>query len=237
MTICLLILSRHWKRFDLMINFKHLTIILGHYGCGKTNLSLNIALDLASGGKSVTIADLDVVNPYFRTGDYKELLEKHGIKVVAPVFVSTNLDNPSLPASMDTIFEPGDEYVVVDVGGDDAGAYALGRYSKKINAYPDKDIFYVVNKFRTLTSTPEECAEILYEIENAARIKATAVVNNSHLQQLTSADDIVSSLPFAERTANMLNLPLVFTTAEKEIFSELNLPSLYSVERIVKPPF
>lgn len=220
-----------------MINFKHLTIVLGHYGCGKTNLSLNIALDLASRGKSVTIADLDVVNPYFRTGDYKELLEKKGIKVVAPVFVSTNLDNPSLPASMDRIFEPSDEYVVVDVGGDDAGAYALGRYAKKINSYPDKDIFYVVNKFRSLTSTPQECGEILYEIESASRIKATSVVNNSHLQQLTTTDDILSSLPFAEKTANILNLPLAFTTAPKEIFSELNLDSLYSVERIVKPPF
>lgn len=221
-----------------MIEFKHLTIILGHYGCGKTNLSLNIALDLAARGKRVTIADLDVVNPYFRTGDYKELLEKNGIRVVAPVFVSTNLDNPSLPASMDTIFESnGDEYVVVDVGGDDAGAYALGRYANKINAHPDKDIFYVVNKFRSLTSTPAECAEILYEIEAAARIRATAVVNNSHLQHLTTPNDILSSMDFAKQTAQLLHLPLAFTTAKSEVFSELNSASLYRVEQIVKPPF
>lgn len=219
------------------MKFKHLTIILGHYGCGKTNLSLNIALDLAKQGKSVTIADLDVVNPYFRTGDYKEMLNQHGIKVVAPVFVSTNLDNPSLPASMDSLFEPGDEYVVVDVGGDDAGAFALGRYSKKINAYPDKDIFYVVNRFRSLTSTPQECAEILYEIQAASRIKANAVVNNSHLQQLTTTQDVLSSVDFAEQTASLLNLPLAFATAEKTIFSELNLDVLYPIERIVKPPF
>lgn len=219
------------------MKFKHLTIILGHYGCGKTNLSLNIALDLAKQGKSVTIADLDVVNLYFRTGDYKEMLNQHGIKVVAPVFVSTNLDNPSLPASMDSLFEPGDEYVVVDVGGDDAGAFALGRYSKKINAYPDKDIFYVVNRFRSLTSTPQECAEILYEIQAASRIKANAVVNNSHLQQLTTTQDVLSSVDFAEQTASLLNLPLAFTTAEKTIFSELNLDVLYPIERIVKPPF
>lgn len=220
-----------------MIDFKHLTIVLGHYGCGKTNLSLNIALDLASRGKSVTIADLDVVNPYFRTGDYKEILEEKGIKVVAPVFVSTNLDNPSLPASMDSIFESRDDYVVVDVGGDDAGAYALGRYAKKINAHPDKDILYVVNKFRSLTSTPSECAEILYEIEAASRIKATAVVNNSHLQHLTTKDDILSSMDFANETADMLKLPLAFTTAKSEIFSELNFDRLYKVEQIVKPPF
>lgn len=220
-----------------MVDFKHLIIILGHYGCGKTNLALNVALDIASMGQKVTVADLDVVNPYFRTGDYKELLAKREIKVVAPVFVSTNLDTPSLPASMDSVFEPGDGYTVVDVGGDDAGAYALGRYSEKINSYADKDIFYVVNKFRSLTSTPEECAQILYEIESAARIRATAVVNNSHLQQLTKPGDIESSVSFAEKTAEILGLPLAFTTVEKEIFDKVQLNSIYKIERIVKPPF
>lgn len=220
-----------------MTEFKHLTIILGHYGCGKTNLSLNIALDLASRGESVTIADMDIVNPYFRTGDYKELLQSRGINVVAPVFVSTNLDNPSLPAAMDTIFEPGDGYIVCDVGGDDAGAFALGRYSAKINAIEDKEICYVVNKFRSLTSTPEDCAQILREIEAASRIKATAVVNNSHLQNLTTAEDIISSVDFAEQTAALLGLPLKYTAVEKKLLNELNLPNLYGVERIVKPPF
>lgn len=220
-----------------MINFKRLTIILGHYGCGKTNLALNIALDLARQGKKVTVADLDIVNPYFRTGDYKELLEQYGINVIAPVFVSTNLDNPSLPAAMSTIFEPKDEYVVVDVGGDDAGAYALGRYAPKVNAYADKDVFYVVNKFRSLTAAPQDCAEILYEIECASRIKATAVVNNSHLQQLTTPQDIFSSLEYAKKTADILGLPLEFTTVDKEVFNELNSDSFYRIERIVKPPF
>lgn len=220
-----------------MTEFKHLNIILGHYGCGKTNLSLNIALDLASRGESVTIADMDIVNPYFRTGDYKELLQSRGIKVVAPVFVSTNLDNPSLPAAMNTIFEPGEGYVVCDVGGDDAGAFALGRYSAKINAIEDKEICYVVNKFRSLTSTPEDCAQILREIEVASRIKATAVVNNSHLQSLTTAEDIISSVDFAEQTAALLGLPLKYTAVEKKLINELNLPNLYGVERIVKPPF
>ncbi len=220
-----------------MFEFKHLTIILGHYGCGKTNLSLNIALDIARRGNKVTVADLDVVNPYFRTGDYREMLEKEGIKVVAPIFVSTNLDNPSLPAAMEDIFQPKDEYVVVDVGGDDAGAVALGRYARKINEYKDKDIFYVVNKFRSLTSTPQDAAQILREIELASRIRANAVVNNSHLQQLTAAEDIYSSLDYAKKTAEILNLPLAFTTAESKIIDGLDLDSVYEIQRIVKPPF
>lgn len=222
-----------------MFEFKHLTIILGHYGCGKTNLSLNIALDLAKRGRRVTIADLDIVNPYFRTGDYRDMLEENGIRVVAPVFVSTNLDNPSLPAAMGNIFEPHpDEYVVVDVGGDDAGAFALGQYSARINKFPDKDIFYVVNKFRSLTATPEDCAQILYEIEAAARIKATAVVNNSHLQQLTVPGDVLSSVEFAKKTAGILKLPLAFTAAESKIIGGINCADpLYEIKRIVKPPF
>lgn len=220
-----------------MTEFKRLTIILGHYGCGKTNLSLNIALDLASRGESVTIADMDVVNPYFRTGDYKELLQSRGIRVAAPIFVSTNLDNPSLPAAMDTIFEPGDDRVVCDVGGDDAGAFALGRYSAKINSIEDKEICYVINRFRSLTSTPEECAQILREIESASRIRATAVINNSHLQGLTTTEDIISSVDFAEQTARLLGLPLKFTAVENRLINELNLPNLYGVKRIVKPPF
>lgn len=220
-----------------MFKFKHLTIILGHYGCGKTNLSLNIALDIARRGNKVTVADLDVVNPYFRTGDYREMLEKEGIKVVAPIFVSTNLDNPSLPAAMEDIFQPKDEYVVVDVGGDDAGAVALGRYARKINEYKDKDIFYVVNKFRSLTSTPQDAAQILREIELASRIRANSVVNNSHLQQLTAAEDIYSSLDYAKKTAEILNLPLAFTTAESKIIDGLDLDSVYEIQRIVKPPF
>ena len=220
-----------------MFKFKHLTIILGHYGCGKTNLSLNLALDIARRGNKVTVADLDVVNPYFRTGDYREMLEKEGIKVVAPIFVSTNLDNPSLPAAMEDIFQPKDEYVVVDVGGDDAGAVALGRYARKINEYKDKDIFYVVNKFRSLTSTPQDAAQILREIELASRIRANSVVNNSHLQQLTAAEDIYSSLDYAKKTAEILNLPLAFTTAESKIIDGLDLDSVYEIQRIVKPPF
>ncbi len=222
-----------------MFEFKHLTIILGHYGCGKTNLSLNIALDLASRGKRVTIADLDVVNPYFRTGDYREMLEQSGIRVVAPVFAATNLDNPSLPAAMGDIFEPhGDEYAVVDVGGDDAGAFALGQYSAKINSYEDKDIFYVVNKFRSLTSTPEDCAEILREIESAARIKATAVANNSHLQELTTPQDVRSSVEYAKKTADILKLPLAFTALESKIIGGArDISPAYEIRRIVKPPF
>ena len=110
---------------------KKIIIIYGHYGCGKTNLSLNLAIDLAQKGDKVTIADMDVVNPYFRSGDYTDLLKEYGIDVIASDFSHSNLDLPSLPATMYSIFVR-EGIVIIDVGGDDAGAYALGRFSSKI---------------------------------------------------------------------------------------------------------
>ena len=80
-----------------MLQLNKLTIIYGHYGCGKTNLSINLALDLARQGKRVTLVDLDIVNPYFRSSDYTPMLREKGIKVVAPQFAGTNLDLPSYP--------------------------------------------------------------------------------------------------------------------------------------------
>ena len=107
-----------------MLQLNKLTIIYGHYGCGKTNLSINLALDLARQGKRVTLVDLDIVNPYFRSSDYTPMLQEKGIKVVAPQFAGTNLDLPSLSAEIYAAFDTSSGYVIVDVGGDDAGAYA-----------------------------------------------------------------------------------------------------------------
>lgn len=177
-------------------------IIYGHYGCGKTNLSLNLAIDLALKGEKVTIADMDVVNPYFRSGDYKDLLAKYGIDIVASDFSYTNLDLPSIPATMYSIFVR-EGTVIIDVGGDDAGAYALGRFSSKIKEAGYK-AYYVVNGKRTLTATPEEAVEILREIESASSLPATGVINNTHLQNFTTSEIIKEGYEFAKKTAELL---------------------------------
>ncbi len=211
------------------------TIICGHYGCGKTNLSINLALDHAAQGKRVTLVDLDLVNPYFRSSDYKEPLEKNGIEVIAPVFAGTNLDLPAISPALYALFAKEGE-IILDVGGDDAGATVLGGFSRQIQELP-YEMLYVVNRYRVLSTTPEEAAQLLREIEAVSRLKATGVVNNSHLKEQTTADDILRSVSFAEEVAGRLGLPLLCTTVPKRLEQEVMLRKLYPVSVYVRPPW
>lgn len=219
--------------------FKRINIICGHYGSGKTNLALNIALDLKASGETVTLVDLDIVNPYFRSADYSDILIKSGIKVISPATAGTTVDAPALTAEIYSIFGNTDGYVIMDVGGDDVGASALGRFSKLITAERDYQMLYVINKFRKLISTPEEALELLREIEGASRLKATGIVNNSHLSHMTTVQDILLSMDYAKETAELTSLPLVMTTAPKPVAVELagKIENLYPVDVIVKLPW
>lgn len=216
---------------------KKLTLVCGHYGVGKTNLSINLAVQCAREGKDVTLVDLDIVNPYFRSSDYASVLEKENVKVIGPTFANTNLDTPSLPAEMGSVLADETRWVIVDVGGDDAGATALGRFRSVIQSR-DYDMFYVINRYRSLTTVPEEAAEILQEIEAACGLKATAVVNNSHLKQLTTAETVEDSVEFADLTAEMLGLPLVMTAVPRALADSLNkISDVYPLDVYVKTPW
>ncbi len=218
-------------------SLQRITIVCGHYGSGKTNFSLNLALDMANKGKAVTIVDLDVVNPYFRSSDYKEMLEEKGIHIITPRYAGTNLDTPILSAEIDSVFDIDNRMIIFDVGGDDAGAYALGRYADKIKE--EYSFIYLVNKYRNLTQTPQQAVEILNEINYASKLNATHIVNNSHLQGLTTASTIINAMQYGNEIANILNLPLLCTTAPKKLIDnqELKEYNLYFVDQIVKPPF
>ena len=106
-------------------------IVCGHYGCGKSNFSLNLAIDRAKRGRKVTLVDLDLVNPYFLSSGYKEKLEAMGITVIAPMFANTNVETPGFPVNLNMVFETEDD-VIMDVGGDDAGSVVLGRFHKQL---------------------------------------------------------------------------------------------------------
>ncbi len=214
---------------------KRVTVVCGHYGTGKTNLSINLALDEAAEGRNVTLIDMDVVNPYFRSSDYADILTKKGVRVLGPNFANSNLDTPSLPAAISDAVLDG-EKVIIDVGGDDAGATALGVYRKQL-CQADPDVIYVINRYRSQTTTPEEAVDILREIENAAHIKATCLANNSHLKQLTNEDTILDSMPFAEKVSELTGLPLRFTTTPVGVDLLNKIPNMYQLSVYVRTPW
>ena len=191
---------------------KRITVICGHYGCGKTNLTLNLALEAAGEGQPVTVVDLDIVNPYFRSSEYGELLGEKGVRLIAPVFANTTLDTPTLPPELYSIFEPQAGRVFIDAGGDDAGVTALGGLHGQLEE-TGYQMLYVINRYRVLSQTPEEAAALLQEIEAASRLKATALVNNSHLGVETRLDTLLGGLDFARKTAQLTGLPLLYSTA------------------------
>ncbi len=191
---------------------KHrITIICGHYGCGKTNLTLNLALERAEAGKKITVVDLDIVNPYFRSSEYRDLLEEKGVRLIAPVFAGTTLDTPTLPPEIFSIFDEGAGEVLIDAGGDDAGVTALGGLHEQL-LQCGYDMLYVINRYRVLSQLPEEAAALLREIEQASRLKATGIVNNSHLGVETEWPDVGEALRFARKTAELTGLPLLYST-------------------------
>ena len=174
---------------------KRVTLFCGHYGSGKTNLAVNYAFWMKAQGLPVSIADLDVVNPYFRTGDSAEDLKEAGIDIVTLPFANSNVDLPALPSEIYGLVQRHDKYAVLDVGGDDRGAYALGRFVPYILEENNFDMFFVANFFRPLTRTAEQAFEIMHEIEGACGIPFTAIINNSNLGRETTARDVEETIP------------------------------------------
>jgi len=217
----------------MLENLSKIVVVTGHYGSGKTNLSLNLALALRERGESVTLADLDVVNPYFRSADFRPISEKYGISLIAPAYANSNLDIPALTGALDAKLDGGD-YLVIDVGGDDAGAYALGRYAARIVGH-GYNMLFVANFFRYLTRTAEESAQMLADIEYASRLKATAIANNSNLAGQTTREDVLASIVKAKELCALTGLPLAFTGVHKKLAGEMSdIPGLLPVGVYVK---
>lgn len=193
-------------------------IICGHYGCGKSNYSVNLALNMAKEGRKVMLCDLDLVNPYFLSSACEDILKENGVKVISTLYANTNVETPALPPDLNLVFET-DMDVVMDVGGDDAGAVVLGRYAPFIEKI-DYEMVYVVNKYRNLTATVEDTVEILREIEAASRCKATKVLNNSHLKQETTWETVKDSLEYADEVAKELNLPMEGVTVPSYLLKD-----------------
>lgn len=204
------------------MNLKRITLFAGHYGSGKTNIAINYALRLKKHEKNVSIADLDIVNPYFRTKDSIEILSDNGIKLISSEYANTNVDLPALPPEIYSVVENSDTFAVIDVGGDDRGALALGRYTPMIKNENNYNILFVVNMYRPQTSDAKSTYEIMREIEFAGGIKFTGIVNNSNLGDETTPDDVLKSASYVKEISEMTGLDIFMTAVHEKIFDELN---------------
>ena len=205
----------------MLHNDKRLTILCGHYGTGKTNVAVNLALSMAGQGQPVTVADLDIVNPYFRTLDSAAAFKEAGIRLICSRFANSNVDIPSLPPDLYAITDDKSHRVVIDVGGDDSGAMVLGRLAPAILAENDYEMLLVVNRYRPLTPDIPSTVEVMREIETAAGLRFTGIVNNSNLGQETTPDDLLSSMKYADELAEATGLPLVATTVADHLYPAL----------------
>lgn len=216
---------------------KRIFLLCGHYGSGKTNLAVNLAIALRKQYAKVRIADLDIVNPYFRSLDSEEELRSLGIEMICSPYANTNVDAPALPQEMYSIVDVTDSPVVIDVGGDERGALALGRISGRIVEENSYEMLLVVNRFRPLTPDVDSTIEVMQEIEAACGIRFTGIVNNSNLGAETTLDVILSSQSYGYELSKRTGLPLLATSVENKWFAELEpmIPNLIPLELQKRP--
>lgn len=213
-----------------MIRTKRVTLLAGHYGSGKTNIAVNYAEYLKKLGYDVVIADLDIVNPYFRTKDSTGRLENSGIRIISPEYANSNVDLPALPSELYGVVENRSAHAVLDIGGDDRGAYALGRFTPYILEENDYEMVFVANFCRPLTQNPEEAMEVMREIEAAGGIGFTAIVNNTNLGRETTPEVVYNSMAKTKRLSELSGLPVLFTSVEDEIAAELDISNVFPLK-------
>ncbi len=204
-------------------------VLVGNYGSGKTEISLNLALKLARRGEKVTLVDLDIVNPYFRSSERTELLEKESVKVYAPSFAMSTVDVPSLPADIQAVFADKSRRVIFDVGGDDTGAAALGQYKPYFDQ-DDVEVLFVVNAFRPLSGDADSVCDLMLRVAGRSRLSPTAVINNANVAWETEESDLVRGEELLHEVSTRMNLPIGYLCAKQDILDKL--PDHLSGERI-----
>ena len=210
-------------------------VLVGNYGSGKTELALNLALT-AVGEKSTTLVDLDIVNPYFRSGEKAQELREAGVRVLMPSFALSTVDIPALPAEIQSVFITPSDRVIFDVGGDDTGAAALGRYAPSFRQFrEDTAVALVVNAMRPLTQTAEDAAELGRRIEQRGRMRVDVVINNTNLAERTTPEMLLQGHEIAYGAARLLGVECVVDAGMPELLRQSGLPDGLPVARYMKP--
>lgn len=201
--------------------YKRITLLCGHYGSGKTNVAVNMAYDLKKKHEKVVIADLDIVNPYFRTKDSAGEFEDLGIRLICSEYAGSNVDIPAMPQQMYSLTDNKDQMAIIDVGGDDRGALALGRIAPSIIEENDYEMIFVINCYRPLTRDAQSTIEVMKEIEDAAKIKFTSIINNSNLGEETTVNDVLNSLDYANEVSRLTGMPIKCTAVDNRIYDSI----------------
>ena len=217
-------------------NLSRITVFAGHYGSGKTNIAVNYALMASNHRDNVVIADLDIVNPYFRTKDADTILKENKVRLISSPYANTNVDTPALPPEAYAVIHDPSTPAVIDVGGDDRGALALGRYTPSIIEENNYEMLFVINKYRYLTADAESTIEVMREIETAASMKFTGIVNNSNLGEETTAETVLASVDYANKVSELSGLGIKMTTVKANLVSELKdkIENLFPIELYVR---
>ena len=218
--------------------FSHrVSIITGHYGTGKTELSVNLALALAAEGKRVMLADLDIVNPYFRSRERRPLLEAAGVRVISSSQACSDADVPALPAELLSILENRDVRGVLDIGGDPVGARVLARFQPKI-VQEDYQLIFVLNANRPEVREAEHAIAYLRSIEAVTGLTCSGIVNNTHLCGETTPAEIRKGAALAEAVSRQTGIPILCHTAEvrfADAVSDLREPVFPNTINMKKP--
>ena len=201
-------------------------VLTGNYGSGKTEIALNLAMDYAGSGQRTTLVDLDIVNPYFRSGEKKQELEEAGIRVLMPTYALTTVDIPALPAEIQSVFEMPSDRVVFDVGGDDTGAAALGRYHPAFDARKNNTrMALVINCMRPLTQNEADITDLAERIQNRSRMKIDMMINNTNLAGLSTAEMIENGEKITAACAQKLDVSCVVSAGMPGIIDEARCDS------------
>ncbi|WP_273320873.1 hypothetical protein [Vallitalea guaymasensis] len=222
-----------------MVKGLNISIFTGNFGSGKTEMAINSALRSAEQGKKTVLVDVDVVNPFFRSAEVKPLLEEKNIKVITPNFATTNLDIPSLPASIYSVFSMENTNVFFDVGGDEDGATSLGQFKSYFDSC-DYKMYFVINTRRPFTNNEEDIIGLMKQVELRSRLKITDLVNNTNLSYETTEDIILQGQKIIDNVSDMIGIPITYINAKKDISIELpekHKGKLFYMDLFMQPKF
>ncbi len=208
---------------------KRIEIFLGGYGSGKTELAINRAFQLKDEGKEIAIADLDIVNMYFRSRDVVKQFESLGIKLIVPEGKYSAADTPFIPAALRGYILNEKYNLILDVGGDPDGARVLGVYRDELKKM-GHTAYFVINASRPFAQNPDELIQLIKSVEYASGIEIQYLINNTNFAEYTREEDILKGIKLTELIAEKLNKEFLYSSVWEDI--EINLESKYPIKKI-----